>query len=605
MGSLLGSIRALAELIGERKRWRWWLLIVLALASSLLEAVGASLVYLLIGTIVAPDPSVVAIPVVGDLNRFFPAASAETLRTSLAVAVVAFFFLRSGLVLLRAYVQERLINNAGVMVANDLLRGYLAMPYLLHTQRSSAELVRNTYDATQQLVGQVLRPMVVLVAETVVGLGLVVVLVVAAPVPALLAAAVFAPSLWLLQSRIQPRLKELGRRSQQARTGSISAVQQSLGAIRDIKLLDRGSEFAAGHVEQRLHLARSTYLAQVLKQTPRVLIETSLIVTIVAVFLVSQLAGASLEELAATLGLFAYAGLRLQPALQQVVASLNQIRFGSAIVDDLVADHRAMRDWLAEERRAVEERVSGGMETSRFSDALELRHVTFAYSQDGPAVLSGVDLKIRPGEFVGICGPTGGGKSTLVDLLIGLLSPTSGVISVDGRELDSRPAWWWAQLGVVPQQVFLVDDSLRANIAFGQPADQIDHQRLEESIHAAQLHEVIAGLPDGLDTVVGERGIRLSGGQRQRVAIARALYRDPPVLVLDEGTSALDGATESAVVAAIDATRGQRTLIAVAHRLSTLRDADRILVVAGGRIVDDGTYDELLQRSEVFRSLAG
>lgn len=245
------------------------------------------------------------------------------------------------------------------------------------------------------------------------------------------------------------------------------------------------------------------------------------------------------------------------------------------------------------------------MISKMLANDLELEQVSFAYDAAGPDVLRDIDLRITPGEFVGICGPTGGGKSTLVDLLIGLLQPTAGAIRVDGRTLGPRPVWWWRQLGVVPQQVFLIDDTLRANVAFGQSAAEIDEERVRRSIEDAQLAPTIEELPQGLNTLVGERGIRLSGGQRQRVAIARALYREPPVLVLDDGTSALDGATETALVRAIERSRGTRTLIAVAHRLTTLRDADRILVVADGQIADEGTYDALLERSEVFRSLAG
>lgn len=598
-------MQSLAELIGRRKRWRWWLLIGLAVLVSALEAIGASLVYVLL-SLIASDDGAVAVPVLGDVAGWFPDIARDRLRIWFAVGVAVFFVVRSGIVLMRTYVQERLINNAGVMVADDLLRGYLAMPYLLHTQRSSAELVRNAYDGTQQLVTQALRPLVLLVAEAILAIGLLAVLLLTAPLATLLAAAVFSPTLWLLQSWVQPKLKEFGRRAQTSRTGSLAAIQQSLGAIRDITLLDRGPEFAAGHALQRLRLARSQYLAQVLKRLPRVLIETSLILTIVAVFVVAVLQGTAVDEVLATLGLFAYAGLRLQPALQQVVAALNELRFAGPIIDDLITDHREMESWWRQYRDAPDPAAGNNAATSQAHESqIHLDAVSFAYAPDTEPVLHEVSLAIRPGEFVGICGPTGGGKSTLVDLLVGLLQPTDGTIRVDGRKVDARPTWWWRQLGVVSQQVFLIDDTLRANIAFGQSSGDIDEEALARSVEAAQLSGVIRGLPDGLDTVVGERGVRLSGGQRQRVAIARAIYRDPPVLVLDEGTSALDGATEQALVEAIEGERGSRTLIAVAHRLTTVEDADRILVIAGGRIVDEGRYEELLERSETFRALAG
>jgi len=568
---------------------------------SLLEAVGAALVYVLVG-LVSGGAASVRIPLLGDLQELFPGMDASRLQLWFAAGVVV---LRSSMVLLRTYVEERLINNAGVLVADDLLRGYLAMPYLLHTQRNSAELVRNTYDGTQQMVVQALRPAVQLAVHSVVSAGLVLVLLVASPVPTLLAAGLLIPTVWLLQSRVQPRLKELGRRAQHARTGAITSVQQSLGAIRDIQLLERGTEFAAGHVTERLRLARSQYLAHVLQKLPRLMIETSLVLTIVAVFAVGLLQGADMEDVLPTLGLFAYAGLRLQPVLQDLIGALNRLRYSSAVLEDLVADRRRMEQWRRDVGAAADTATRAtGPEDPGFAGEITFSQVGFSYDPSGAPVLREVDLMISPGEFVGICGPSGGGKSTLVDLLIGLLQPTQGVVSVDGRALDARPVWWWRQLGVVPQQVLLIDDSLRANIAFGEASGAIDESRMRECVEVAQLSATVAELPQGLDTIVGERGVRLSGGQRQRVAIARALYQDPPVLVLDEGTSALDGATEAELVSAIDRARRSRTLIAVAHRLSTLTSADRILVFVDGRIADQGSYAELMERTSIVRALA-
>ncbi|MEX2549678.1 MAG: ABC transporter transmembrane domain-containing protein, partial [Nitriliruptoraceae bacterium] len=256
MRSLLDTVHKVRELIGGHRRWRWWVLLALAIVVSGLEALGASLVYALVGLVASPQLGQVPLPLIGDVSGWFPDVDPDTIRIGFAIGVALFFVGRSAVVLARAYVQERLTNNAGVMLASELLRGYLAMPYVLHTRRSSAELVRNTYESTQLLVNQALRPLVTLLAESILALGLLAVLLVTAPLATLLAGLVFVPTLWVLQGWIQPRLKTLGQRSQAARTGSIAAVQQSLGAIRDIKLLDRASDFATAHASQRFVLAR-------------------------------------------------------------------------------------------------------------------------------------------------------------------------------------------------------------------------------------------------------------------------------------------------------------------------------------------------------------
>jgi ATP-binding cassette subfamily C protein len=357
------------------------------------------------------------------------------------------------------------------------------------------------------------------------------------------------------------------------------------------------------HLDARLTIARVGYRSGVLSRLSPLAIETSIILTIVAVFVLTTTGDTSNERTLATLALFAYVGLRIQPILQSLLGFINTINSNEAVLKNLIHDHDEILAWR--DSIEAEAAVPTITSTAGFSDELRFNGVSFAYQAGGTEVLRDVDLSIRRGEFIGICGPTGGGKSTLVDLLVGLLQPTSGTVTVDGRPLGRRPFWWWDQIGVVSQQVFLIDDTLRNNIAFGDSlSGRIDEERLQRCVRRAQLESVVTQLPSGLDTVVGERGVRLSGGQRQRVAIARALYREPEVLVLDEGTSALDGATERALVDAIDEATNGRTLIAIAHRISTIRAADRILVVSDGRVVDQGTHDELLGRNALFQALA-
>jgi ATP-binding cassette subfamily C protein len=440
--------------------------------------------------------------------------------------------------------------------------------------------------------------------EVLLGISLLVTLILLAPQAMVLTTVGLGMTLFAIQRVIKPRLVEFSRQTEAASAESIGAIQQALGGIRDIKLLKREDAFARIHLQARLVIARVGYKSSVLKSLSPIAIETSLILTIVAVFVLATTGGGSVERTLATLAVFAYVGLRLQPILQRMIGFLNILNNNQAVVEILTQDRALIRDW----RNAIAEEPSEGSGPTgggSFQDAIEISEMSFSYKEDGPKVLDHIELTIRRGEFIGICGPTGGGKSTLVDLLVGLLQPTTGSVRVDGTPLGRRPLWWWDQLGVVSQNVFLTDDTLRNNIAFGERVGgTVDKDRLARCVRRAQLEPVVAQLNQGLDTLVGERGVRLSGGQRQRVAIARALYREPEVLVLDEGTSALDGATERALVTAIDEATHQRTLIAIAHRISTIRNADRIFVVADGRIQDVGTYDELLARNELFQALA-
>jgi len=600
--SLPRDLRRAFALVGTDRRWRWYLLTAFSLSLAAVEGAGAFLIYLLVSLIQSPEATV-AIPIVGDLATVLPGLSARELRAGAAVFVAVFFVARAVYLLLLSYLQSRIVANAGATMTSDLLDGYLELPYLFHTQRSSAELMRNTLTGVQKVLTGVLIPTLTIATKVLLSVTLLGTLIVLSPVTMLTATFILGTTVLLIQRVVRPRVIELARRSEEASKQSIGAIQQSLGGIRDIKLLRRESAFAGVYRTQQLLLARNSYLSSLLTSFSPLAIETALMLSIVTVFVLTTAGTAGSQAALPVLAVFAYVGLRLQPVLQEIVGYVNKMAANLPILGIIEEDRRIIDEWrraVAAESEATREEP--GAVTDDFS-VIRLEGVDFAYTDGGPTVLSSVDLTIRRGEFIGICGPTGGGKSTLADLIVGLLQPTRGSISVDGRELGRRPLWWWDRIGVVSQSVFLTDDTLRNNIAFG-GGKRIDEARLQRCVERAQLLPVIRQLPDGLDSLVGERGVRLSGGQRQRVAIARALYREPEVLVLDEGTSALDGATERALVAAIDEATHERTLIAIAHRISTIRDADRILVVADGRIQDIGTHDELLGRNELFRALA-
>jgi ABC-type multidrug transport system fused ATPase/permease subunit len=317
---------------------------------------------------------------------------------------------------------------------------------------------------------------------------------------------------------------------------------------------------------------------------------------VLAFLVISERRGGGDGDTVAVLGVFAYAALRLLPSVNRIVLNLGYLRFGSAAVQVVTSELALVR---TRPPRAAEPAPLS------FELSIRLEDVSIRYTTSGPEVLQHVDLEVPKGSSLGIVGPTGGGKTTIVDLLLGLLPPSAGRVSIDGVDVHENERAWQQLIGLVPQSIFIVDDTLRRNVALGTDDDAIDEACLREAIELAQLEDLVASLPDGLDTTVGENGSRLSGGQRQRVAIARALYRHPQVLIFDEGTSALDPITEADLVVSLENLRERHTLIAVAHRLTTVRACDQIIVVRYGGIAARGTYDELLIQDPSFRRMAG
>jgi ABC-type multidrug transport system fused ATPase/permease subunit len=316
---------------------------------------------------------------------------------------------------------------------------------------------------------------------------------------------------------------------------------------------------------------------------PRLWLELLAVTGLAALVLAMIGQGKPLDALLPTLGLFAAAAFRLMPSVNRILTSLHSLRFSLPVIDTIYNEFRLLGATMAPQRG---ERLS-------FDSGLALDQVKFRYPAAEALALRGVSLAIQPGTSVGFIGGSGAGKSTLVDIILGLLVPASGSVTIDGVDIQTNLRGWQDQIGYVPQSIFLTDDTLRRNVAFGLPADQIDEAAVLRAIRAAQLEQFVNDLPQGLDTIVGERGVRLSGGQRQRIGIARALYHDPPVLVLDEATSSLDTTTERGVMEAVRALHGKKTLLIVAHRLTTVEHCDRLFRLERGRVVQEGSFAQV------------
>lgn len=561
----------------------------------MLEIVGAALVYLFL-TVIADPNAPVAVPLLGDLRDFFGGADDHTFLLWFAGGIGFFFLLRAAVQVGITYTKARMAHNAGARLSARLMQGYLNLPYAFHLQRNSSEMVRNAHTTVKDVAQQGFLQAIYILAELAVISGLLIVMVLVAPLATGLAVLVVGSAAVVLLTVVQPRLKRQGQIAQEMEKLTLAAIQQSLHGVRDIKVLAAQRYFGERYRRNRLRQARALYIRGAISEMPRNIIELALFTFIIALFVVSLLAGATTDELLATLGLFAYAGLRLMPSIQRLVGGLNNLKFAGPAIGHLHADLSLLED-------SKRERSQVGSEV-QFTVRMRLESVGFQYEGSNRPALSDVNLEIRRGQVIGICGPTGGGKTTLTDLITGLLQPTEGQITVDEVPLHGREESWFRLLGVVPQMVFLTDDSLRRNIALGVDDADINESSVQEAVGLAQLREFIDSLPEGLDAIVGERGVRVSGGQRQRIAIARALYRRPEVLIFDEGTSALDNVTESILMSSLERLRGDHTIILVAHRLSTVRNCDKIVYLEGGRVSGMGTFDELAEANEAFRLLA-
>lgn len=578
-------------LIRPGTRWRWVVVLLLALTVSGLEALGAVLVYTLVELSTASVDSV-DLPLLGDISSVAPGLDADRLVIVIACAVGLFFVVRGVVVLGQTYVQTRVANAASVDLSSRLLDQYLRLPYAFHLQRNSSDLIRNANEAVNEILNNILVPAIRLFADLVLILGLTLVLLVTAPLETAIAALLLGPLVALTLRSIQPRVGDLGATNQRESGRSIQLLQHSLHGFRDITLLGRQRHFVAEYGRSRRTIARTYYLRDTLSSIPRVVIETT-VVTLIGAFLALSVRRGNAAESLAIVGLFGYASLRIMPALEKVAKNLNDLRFGRAALDDVQRDLELSHP-----------ANDGGVHPLPFHDRIRLEAVSFTHPGNSRPTLYGMDLTIPRGSSLGIVGVTGSGKSTLIDLLIGLSAPTTGRITIDGVDLAGNERAWHRNLGMVSQDAMLLDDSLRRNIALGLPDREISDEQVRHAAHLAQLDDFIASLPEGLDTSVGERGTRVSGGQRQRIAIARALYPHPSVLFFDEGTAALDNTTEAALIEALAALQHAHTVVTVAHRLSTVRDHDQILFLREGQVEGLGTFDDLLERNAAFRDLA-
>ncbi|MEO1802988.1 MAG: ABC transporter ATP-binding protein [Cyanobacteria bacterium J06629_2] len=489
-----------------------------------------------------------------------------------------------------------------------LMRSYLRVPYIFHLGRNSAFLVQIVVVEAERFANAVLMPVLFSFSNFAIIIALVLLLF-RTDLVATISILFVVLTLFFFLYTFKDKIAAWGKQGHNSNVEMIRVINHSLGSLKETRVIGCEAYFEAQMDEQSQRFKDSLASFHALSLLPRYTLESSLIIFIVSFAISYLLSGKSPEALTATLSVFGVASMRLLPAASNVMQSLGTIKNASYVVDKLYLDLRDLESYDKAKKTEVtfeaasevvsevafEASFKDGCRTAvPFLNSIALENVRYQYPETAEASLKSISLNIKKGESIGLIGKSGAGKTTLVEVILGLLSPEGGDIKIDGVSVLDDFRSWQQLIGYIPQSIFLIDSSIEENIAFGVPKAMIDRQRLEKSIRAAQLEELIERLPKGLETAVGERGVLLSGGQRQRIGIARALYHEREVLVLDEATAALDNETEKRVTEAITSLSGTKTMILIAHRLTTLKHCDRIYLMEKGRIVKSGSYEEMV-----------
>lgn len=577
--SCMSVLKKIYLMLTPRERLQGVGLVGLMLISMMLEMLGIG--------IVVPALSAMSSGMTGLSSKtaqewltYFGNPSQSQIILAGVILLLAIYTVKVAFLVFTNWQQAAFVSRVHSRIAIQLFRRYLLQPWQYHLANNSADLLQKLGETTG--ISSACNAFLSLVAESLVLAGILGLLLWYEPFGALAVGALLGAATWLLQFATQSRVQQWGARYWNHVGQAHRIFAEGLQGVKDIKVLGREQTLFDRATIHKREQARLNARNTVVQQLPRLWFELIAVGGLCILTAVMVREGKSPQAMVPTLGLFAAAAFRMLPSANRVITGLQTLRFSSAVMDSLYADLHLPE--FSPERQ---------LDSLPFSRAIRLEHVEFRYDKSPSHALNGVSITIPYGSSVGLIGGSGAGKSTLVDILLGLLPPTAGRVTVDGIDIAENVRGWQSIMGYVPQSIFLSDDTIRANVALGVPPDQIDDEAVTRAIKAAQLDSVIEQLPAGTNTVLGERGMRLSGGQRQRIGIARALYHDPQVLVLDEATSALDSDTEMDVMAAVESLHGTKTLVIIAHRLTTVARCDVLYRLERGEVVATGSFAEV------------
>ena len=594
---MIRTYRMIWQILTARERQRYLILFALSIVMALFEVAGVAVILPFLQII--SDPS--HLHTSGVFIWFQRVTGIEGDQNMIiATGIIVFLIILIGMMVraVASYAEIRFGLMRAYSIGRRLLNGYLQQPYVFFLSRNSADFGQNLLSEVDLVIRESVLPAVLLVSSTLVTLLITGFLFVMQPYVALGATVLLASVYTGVYRSLRGLLSRIGAARFVANRDRFHVVNEAMGGIKELKLMGLEAEFLQRFSGPAHDMAQQQTLGLVIGRLPRFALETVLyggFILMVLIMVVTE--NAALDDALPTFGLIGMAGMKLFPALQSIYSNLSSIRYSTEALEKLHQSVTSLADPVEQDLSAPPLKLERN---------LQLRNLAFRYPGAELPSLNGLTLDITARTTIGIVGGTGAGKTTLIDLILGLLRPDGGQILVDGHEVTAgRVRAWQKSLGYVPQAIFLSDESVAGNIAFGVEPAHIDHAAVERAARIANLHDFVTReLPQGYATLVGERGVRLSGGQRQRIGIARALYHNPDVLILDEATSALDNLTEKAVMDAVHNLGHAKTVIMIAHRLTTVRECDTIYLLGGGKVEAFGTYDQLISENASFRKLA-
>ncbi len=579
--------KKIAFLLNAKQRKMIFVLFMLMLVGMVFETLGIALILPILAVITQKD-FIDSYPIVGEFANFFvDNPTQEQIVIGGIIVMVGVYIIKTIFMLFLTWVQDKFTAGLTVSISKLFFSGYMHQPYTFHIQRNSAELIRNIRDEVFGFIGAMSSAMILL-SEILIISGIAILLFVVDPGATMTILGVFFLFVSVFYFSTRLHILNWGRIRQYHNGKTIQQLQQGLNGVKDIKLLGREATFIDEYLYHMQERARVGILFGFIQAIPRYTIELLMIIVISIVVFIMINRGQDVELIVPLLGVFAMAAFRIMPSINRIIGNVQNLRFSLPTIEKL---HEEYKLFIVDLENKNESFLD-------FQKEIKVDNISYSYPGVAIANLSNISFSIPVGKSIGFIGGSGAGKTTLIDIILGLLSPSQGSILVDGKDIALNMRAWQKTIGYIPQDIYLTDDTLRNNIAFGLRKDEINELWVRDALIKVELKEFIDSLPDGLDTMVGEHGVRLSGGQRQRIGIARALYHKPNVLVMDESTSSLDNTTESKVMQSINTLHGEKTIIIIAHRLSTIKYCDYIYKLENGKIIKEGDYKSIIQEED-------